>query len=384
MSVLSLQWLLWMAITVALFWAAPVRFRHYVLLLLTATFLLLADSVSLLLLLTMGGVALLFCRKQHTTAPQLGISIVAIVSVLVYFKLGVTLQAGQADTSLLIPLGLSYYALRVIHLMLERHIGRFGILHTAELARYLFFLPTLQVGPIHRYQQFKRDTDRHRWLAEDMWRGLERIIFGYAKITVLGNFLISRQFFSYIAQFESTAPALYQYLDSVRYGANLYVQFSGYSDIAIGFALLLGYRVMENFNNPFLKQNISEFWRAWHISLTSWCREYVYTAVTAFSRQPALAAMATLLVIALWHEISWRYLLWGLYHGAGIIVWQLFHRYRPASWQAVSGWQSHTSVVVSTLLTLNFVIVGFALTKESTAADGIAALQTMLMSWRDR
>jgi alginate O-acetyltransferase complex protein AlgI len=94
--------------------------------------------------------------------------------------------------------------------------------------------------------------------------------------------------------------------------------------------------------------------------------------------------MATLLVIALWHEISWRYLLWGLYHGAGIIVWQLFHRYRPASWQAVSGWQSHTSVVVSTLLTLNFVIVGFALTKESTAADGIAALQTMLMSWRDR
>src|SRR5690606_35819562 len=103
-------------------------------------------------------------------------------------------------TEILIPLGLSYYALRVIHLILERFMGRIEAASMADIARYLLFLPTIQIGPIHRYGQFKRDLQRHRWAATDIWGGLERIVFGYAKITFLGNFLVSGEFTRHIAR----------------------------------------------------------------------------------------------------------------------------------------------------------------------------------------
>jgi len=379
MSVLSLEWLLWMSGTVSVFWITPSQFRQYLLIGITAVFLLSQSPVSLLLLMMMAGVASVISRSSQPRALQIALGISLIVTVLVYFKLGYRIDGQRTTDELLIPLGLSYYALRVIHLILERYMGRITVLNSDELARYLLFLPTLQVGPIHRYGQFKRDIQRHRWVASDVYAGLERIIFGYAKIAVIGNFLISGLFDDYINRFEFTNPGLFHYLDCIRYGANLYVQFSGYSDIAIGFSLLLGYHVMENFNNPFLKKNISEFWRAWHISLTSWCREYVYTAVTAVSRRPALGAIATLLIIGLWHEISWRYLVWGLYHGAGIVVWQLFQHWKPVSWQATGPWAQRFAVAISTLVTFNFVVIGFVFTKESTVAEGLLVLRGMFL-----
>jgi alginate O-acetyltransferase complex protein AlgI len=366
-----------MAMTVAVFWIAPSGYRQHTLVALTAAFLLTTAPVSLLLILAMAAIALLVCRVQRPQALHVTLAILVIVGTLVYFKMDVRIDQ-PFNAGVLVPLGLSYYALRVVHLILERFMDRIETPSPADVGRYLLFLPTLQVGPIHRYGQFKRDLQRHRWAQADIWGGLERILFGYAKITFLGNFLISGLFSNYIAPFAFTNPALYQYLDCVRYGANLYFQFSGYSDIAIGFSLLLGFRVMENFNNPFFKTNISQFWRAWHISLTSWCREYVYTSVTAITRQPAFGAIATLLVIGLWHEISLRYLVWGLYHGLGIVVWQLFQRYKPQRWRAQTLWTQRCAAALSTVFTLNFVIVGFAITKQATLADGLSAVLLIL------
>jgi alginate O-acetyltransferase complex protein AlgI len=167
----------------------------------------------------------------------------------------------------------------------------------------------------------------------------------------------------------------------LRIGFNLYFQFSGFSDIAIGFARLLGFRVMENFNWPFLQKNISDFWRCWHISLTSWCREYIYTSVIATTRSPALGVLATLIAIGLWHEVSLRYLAWGFYHGLGIIVWQ--------QWQHL--WSSYPEVrlpvfrwtrdLLSTLLTLHFVWLGFLLVRQPDFAAMFEMLDTLFLSW---
>jgi len=381
MPVLSIEWLLWMAISVALFWVAPTRYRHHVLVAASAGFLFYNDPVSLGLLLGMAAITAFVCHQSRPSVLRVTLGIFLILSALVYFKLGYQVDGSRFEDEILVPLGLSYYTLRVIHLILERFMGRIETLRLSDLARYLLFLPTIQVGPIHRYKQFCRDNSRHRWIAADMWGGIERIIFGYAKITVLGNFLVSTQFSGYIIPLEAVNPALFHYLDCIRYGANLYFQFSGYSDIAIGFSLLLGYHVMENFNNPFLKKNISEFWRAWHISLTSWCREYIATSVTAITRRPALGAFATLIVIALWHEISGRYLVWGLYHGAGIVIWQSFQHWKPDGWRATSTWARYCSNSVAILITLNFVFLSFAITKEPTLAGGLAALRHILQLW---
>ena len=160
---------------------------------------------------------------------------------------------------------------------------------------------------------------------------MERILYGYVKITLLGNLLVNGWFAQWIAAIAESHVRFKIYLSVVRNGLDVYFQFSGYSDIAIGFALLLGYRVIENFNWPYLQPNISRFWQSWHISLSRWCRDYVYAVVLSSSRSPALAALSTMLVIGLWHAISLNYFFWGLYHAFGIIAWQRFQKLKGGS-----------------------------------------------------
>ena len=126
-----------------------------------------------------------------------------------------------------------------------------------------------------------------------------------------------------------TGGFLQAYLNSVVSWANLYLQFSGYSDIAIGVAALAGFEIMENFKFPFLAKNINDFWSRWHISLTSWCREYVFQPSVSFTRKPLLSVALTMVILGLWHEISLRYILWGLYHAIGIALWHQYQKIKP-------------------------------------------------------
>jgi len=112
---------------------------------------------------------------------------------------------------------------------------------------------------------------------------------------------------------------------------NAYFQFAGYSDIAIGISLLLGFRVMENFNFPFLASNMQEFWSKYHISLTAFCRDYIYTPIASYFRKPMVGVFITMIIIALWHEITMPFLLWGTMQAFGIYLAFLF-KDRPTSW----------------------------------------------------
>ena len=131
---------------------------------------------------------------------------------------------------------------------------------------------------------------------------------------------------------------------------------------------------MENFNFPFLARDISDFWRRWHISLSSWCRDYVYLPVFSITRIPAIAAIATMLVLGLWHELSWRYLLWGLWHGIGIAVCQQWQRTNTAV-LVNSGVSGKIWAPIALFVTLNFVIFSFVI----TSADSIPE---MMQRWR--
>ena len=168
-------------------------------------------------------------------------------------------------------------------------------------------------------------------------------------------------------------PGLIEYLECVAFGANIYFQFAGYSSVAIGFALLLGFRIIENFDHPFLRPNISAFWRCWHISLSSWCRDYVYMPVAASTRSVALGAVASMVVIGLWHEISLRYLAWGLYHAGGILVWQGFQRVKRRLPRTRAQWARLAATAAAVALTFNFVMLSFAITKEASLRDAAGA-----------
>ena len=205
----------------------------------------------------------------------------AVVAVLFVFK-ALDPDRGWLARGSIIPLGLSFYALRCIHVLIESSLEEIPPPPARDLLAYLFFLPTFVAGPVHRYPPFAAQEppsiDGPR-----VSEALERILYGYAKIVVISNYLLSAKLFPALKQQVAASSAAYQYLDCLDFGLNLYFQFSGYSDIAIAFALLLGRWVMENFDWPLLRTNLVDFWRTWHISVTSWCREYVFTGVYAAS-----------------------------------------------------------------------------------------------------
>jgi alginate O-acetyltransferase complex protein AlgI len=314
-----------------------------------------------------------------------------IVAVVVGFKLGAALEPpapGQpvpgsgtlgsgtmAQTTMLqsviIPLGLSYYSFRCLHFLIERYKGRIERMPFRDLAAYLFFLPTFLVGPIHRFEAFHADARRQRFDPALLSLGLERIIQGYAKIVILGYFCTGQLLGNHIASQPDPGAAWTIYLGIVQNGLNLYFQFSGYADVAIGFSLMLGFRIMENFNWPYLQPNISAFWQSWHRSLSLWCREYIYGVVVANSRSPALGVLTTMVVIGLWHEISLRFVLWGAYHGIGLIVWQRFQDWKMARGITAPPALALPIHVASVLLTVHFVWFGFVILTAPSAADAL-------------
>lgn len=275
----------------------------------------------------------------------------------------------STQLSILPWLGAAFYTLRAIHYLLASVQHQLPSHRLADYLRYMFFPPALFIGPIQRFTEFEREARRCRFDVQYLSAGLERLLFGYAKIVLLANYLVAGKFAYWIGELPEGAAR--SYLSCLEYGLELYFKFAGYSDIAIGFALLLGIRLPENFNFPFLAQSIGEFWKRWHISVSTWCRDHVNYPLYARFRSPAIAAIAAMLVLGLWHETSARYLLWGAYHGVGIMIWQ---RWRTLEWPVNWIPNRYVESFISWLFTFNFVIIGFAIT---SAPDVNHALQTL-------
>lgn len=370
MQYVSLEWAAWMAGTFSLYWLTPSQCRQWVLIAITAVFIVHLSPLSGAILAGFTLLTWLAVRADRLS----GKAVVALLSIFIlalgYFKLGARNES--QDTIIaqgLIPLGMSYYTFRCLHVIFERYLDRFKEVRLRELVGYLFFLPTIVVGPIHRFGEYQRDFYRVRFEAKNLGIGLERILYGYVKIGFISNYLITGKVGAWAAELPPEYASLAAYIWIVQGGVNLYFQFSGYADIAIGFARLLGFQVIENFNWPYLQKNLSDFWRSWHISLTSWCRDYVYGSVASYSRSPALGALATLLVIGLWHELSLRFVCWGLFHAFGLIVWQQFQTLKPYLPRTKSPALLGLARVASTVLTVHYVWFAFAIVRKPDLAS---------------
>jgi len=321
--------------------------------------------------------------KGRHCGYRIALAASVILGVLIYYK--VTVRASPEDLvrEVLIPMGLSYYSFRCLHYLLERFRGTLPSHTFRELLSYLFFLPTLVVGPIHRFTPFLDDHHTKRWRSDTLSEGMERILYGYVKVAVLANFLFSTQMVRFIGSMNPQATTRILYLEMIRGAMNLYLQFSGFSDIAIGFALLLGYRVMENFHNPYGQRNIADFWRSWHMSLTSWCRDYVYLPMIGLTRNPYVANITTFLVIGLWHEVSVRFLVWALYHATGVIIWREFQTLKrqlglPRLPPGILATVAHAASIV---LTFHFVGFGFTIARQPTLAAMFESFRMLFLFW---
>lgn len=384
MHFLSIEWLIIMLFTIALFWIAPFKYRQSLLSAITIVVLATYSPISLAILTTL--TVPTFFSVGNRSRPLSGFAAILVIVINIAVLLFYKYQTGHyynsdSISSIIIPLGLAYYTLRLVHYIIEAYKGSLPSHTFMDFINYQFFLPTIVVGPIHRFSEFNKDLRRHHWDFSMIALGSERILYGYVKLTFLANYLISGVFANVISTCGQATDPLVIYLTMIKAGLNLYMQFSGFSDIAIGFAKILGFNVMENFKWPYFQKNISDFWRCWHISLTSWCRDYIFNSVTAITRSPALGSLSTMVIIGVWHELSIRFIVWGLYHGLGIVIWQKFQKIKTKMPQLPRSFAPFTHAL-SVLLTLHFVWFGFNIVNYPTLPEAFNAMFTVLFFFR--
>lgn len=305
---------------ILLSWALPKKYVLLSQILLTGLFILYKSPISFCILtfLSFGNFYLLH-KSKFRESIKIFISIFFLLLLIFTTKILFSI-----DKNWIIPLGMSYYSFRNIHYTLEYYKGKIRDKSILFYLAYNFFLPVILIGPINRYPEFVKEWQRRRFNKDYFSSGLERVLFGTSKILILGNYLFTLKAVNYIESIDSSHVWLKTYLETLRFVFNAYFQFAGYSDIAIGISLLMGYRIIENFKYPFLATNMRDFWTKYHISLSSFCKDYIYTPISSYYRKPIMGIIATMLIIGLWHEISIGYLIWGVMQAFGIYLSSLF------------------------------------------------------------
>jgi alginate O-acetyltransferase complex protein AlgI len=354
--------LAWSAAAVAASWLLPERLRPWAIAACGAGLLACVSPLSLALLTAGAALAFAVARLRTGRVQAIGAAVTLIVAAYVWLLWGGRKSPDPDLLSLVLPLGAAYYVLRLIHYLVETHKETLRPHGPGEYLAWLFLPSALPVGPIHRFDEFQRDWRRRRWDGALFGFGLTRILSGAAKLVLISNYLVALKLAPALQGAATLGPVAEVYATSLLFWINLYVQFSGYTDAAIGFAALAGFRLRENFDWPFLARNIGDFWRRWHMSLSSWCRDYVYAPVAAVTRSHLVAITAAMLTLGLWHAISLHYVLWGLYHALGLTVWRAFHVRADAAYQALPPPARFVWTAAATFLTLNFVMLSFPVT----------------------
>jgi D-alanyl-lipoteichoic acid acyltransferase DltB (MBOAT superfamily) len=301
--------------------------------------------------------------------------------------------AGLATPLDLRWLGFSYLAFRLIHTLRDRVSGKLPGLSLMDFTTYAIFFPAVTAGPIDRVQRFSGDLQKMQaaiipnnpsekstknyqailspislsW--QDAYEGGQRILLGVFKKFVVADSL------AIIALNGTNAPQTtstgWMWVLVYAYSLRLYLDFSGYTDIAIGLGRLVGIRLPENFDNPYLKPNLTAFWNSWHITLAQWFRSYFFNPVTRSLRMnprnfplPSIifvGQLSTMVLIGLWHGVTWNFAAWGLWQGIGLFIhnrWSEATRTRFSELDIHPGFKS-AMTISGILLTFNYVTIGW-------------------------
>jgi len=319
MEFVSIVFFGWVVSFIAIVWLIPGRYTQYILAIFGITFIFIIAPIAGIILLAESLICY-YAGKQHRKQQW----IYTLLSISLVFTAFLVCKYLALKNSILFPLGIAYFTFRLIHYVQEKYKNRLREHSFTEFMAYITFFPTYLIGPINLFPEFLQDLRRRRWDETKFSYGIERMIYGYAQL-VIGNFLINFLLKNWVSEnIVSTSDFINQFVYSVQFWLDLYVRFSAYTSIVIGISAMAGFNVQENFNYPFFATNIREFWQRWHMSLTNWCREYIYVPLAAITRKPFLAIGATMVTIGIWHELSFRYILWGIYHSLGIIIFEKY------------------------------------------------------------
>lgn len=297
----------------------------------------------------------LFKAKDHRLKKIfLLLSLTANLGVLGYFKYynfiadNVGILTGREAThfDIFLPVGISFFTFQSLSYTIDIYRGHLKPVKSfLDYAFYLSFFPQLVAGPIVRASEFIPQIRKPVYVSDEMiGRGVFLIASGLFKKAFISDY-ISINFVDRVFDNPGLYTGVENLLSVYGYALQIYCDFSGYSDMAIGIALLLGFHFHINFNSPYQSTNITEFWRRWHISLSTWLRDYVYISLGGNRKGKARTyfnLMVTMLLGGLWHGASWLFVIWGGLHGLALCVHKLFHEYtsgqRSYWWKNLMGW----------------------------------------------
>ena len=270
-------------------------------------------------------------RKKSVKLLIMWLSIGVSLSILGYFKYAnfflwnwnAMVEGNFQPLDIILPVGISFYTFQSISYIVD--VYKEKIKPTESWLQYIFFLsffPALVAGPIVRADYFIPQIESNRKATQnEIWGGLWLVLIGVVKKALIAD---------YIAQYNDLVfnnPGLYTGVEALMgvlgYTMQIYCDFSGYSDMAIGIALIMGFRLGINFNSPYQSKNLTEFWRRWHISLSSWLRDYVYIPLGGNRKgvvRTYVNNFLTMLIGGLWHGAAWKFIFWGGMHGVGLAI----------------------------------------------------------------
>ncbi|HEY3859806.1 MAG TPA: MBOAT family protein [Gammaproteobacteria bacterium] len=347
----SLAFLVFFAIVITLYWRLDgLQWKQWFLLVASVVFYAWWDYRFLALIAVVITVSYLGARGIERYRPRARSVIAAAIAVLLTL-LGIFKYAGfLSDTlrsllsyaglhgvhhiSVVLPIGISFFTFHGISYLMDVYRGKIPAQKSvSKVALYILFFPQLVAGPIVRASVFMPQLEREpHFDSDETLRGIKLFLIGFLYKTVLAD--------SIAPYVDDVFGALGHYgpgdrlLASLGFYAQIYFDFAGYSIMAIGMSRMLGYRLPRNFEFPYLSTSVTEFWRRWHISLSSWLRDYLYIPLggnrVGEARQ-LVNIMITMLLGGLWHGASWNFVIWGGMHGLALCLHKLYGKWQPAA-----------------------------------------------------
>lgn len=313
-------------------------------------------------------------------------SIILSLSILGYFKYAnfflwnwnEMVQGNFQPLDIILPVGISFYTFQSISYVVD--VYKEKIKPTDSWLDYLFFLsffPALVAGPIVRADYFLPQLkDNRKATSDEVWAGLWLIICGIVKKALIAD---------YIAQYNDLVfndPEMYTGVSTLMgvlgYTMQIYCDFSGYSDMAIGLALIMGFKLGINFDSPYQSRNLTEFWRRWHMSLSSWLRDYVYIPLGGNRKgtvRTYVNNFLTMLIGGLWHGAAWKFVFWGAMHGAGLAVHKMC---KPILTKIHDNW---FTIFISWLMTFVYVSLLWVFFRAADFSDSILIIQNIFVDF---
>lgn len=403
----SFTYMIFLPVVVLLYWAIPARLRTTLLLVASYVFYMNWKPVYGLLIFALTAVnffiGLAIDKYVEKRKAILTGGLIFNLACLCFFKyanfllesffqsfawtkalLGTPLPASAQSPALniILPLGISFFTFEFIHYITDVYRGSKPVKSFKDFALFAAFFPSQIAGPIKRFQDFTHQLlETPVFTSENFRGGMFLILQGLFKKIVLGDNMgyVVNHGFTHIDKL----GALDAWIAVAGFTFQIFFDFSGYTDIGRGSALLLGYKVPENFNWPFLAANLTEFWRRWHMSLSTWLRDYLFIPLGG-SRGSAWKVrrnvLLTMILGGLWHGAAWHYVIWGAFHGSGLVLskdWQDFVTRVPALNRMRSHFLWHWAGVAFTIL---FLFMAGVLFKANDIPQALAMTQRLITS----